>query len=97
MPHIRFTETPVLPADIRHLNYQKGDVVELPQASCDRWIRRNVAVPCEAPVEPEAQAQAEAEAAEKAKAEAEAAEKAKAEAEEKAQAEARASKPVGKR
>lgn len=43
MPEIKFTATPELPFDIRHLNYKKGDVVELSDDSCRRWIRRGVA------------------------------------------------------
>lgn len=43
MPEIKFTATPVLPFDIVHLDYKAGDVVDLPEASCRRWIRRGVA------------------------------------------------------
>lgn len=43
MPEIKFTVTPSLPRDIVHLAYKAGDVVELPEASCQRWIRRGVA------------------------------------------------------
>lgn len=43
MPEIKFTATPELPFDIRHLNYKKGDVVELSESGCYRWIRRGVA------------------------------------------------------
>lgn len=43
MPTIKFTATPELPFDIAHLDYKAGDVVDLPDASCRRWIRRGVA------------------------------------------------------
>lgn len=44
MPEIKFTATPELPRDIAHLAYKAGDVVDLPDDSCRRWIRRGVAV-----------------------------------------------------
>lgn len=43
MPRIRFTSNPKLPDDLKHLGYQKGTEVDLPQDQCDRWVRRNVA------------------------------------------------------
>lgn len=44
MPEIKFTVTPELPSDIAYLAYKAGDVVDLPEASARRWIRRGVAV-----------------------------------------------------
>lgn len=43
MPFIKFTARPILPRDMAHLAYKKGDVIELPGDSCERWIRRGVA------------------------------------------------------
>lgn len=54
MPFIRFTANPKLPADLAHLRYKQGDVVELSGDQCERWIRRKVAVYTDKPAPPAA-------------------------------------------
>lgn len=45
MPKIKFTATPKLPADYKHLGYVKGMEIEGTKDWCDKWvIGRNVAV-----------------------------------------------------
>lgn len=45
MPKIKFTATPKLPADYRHLGYVKGMEIEGTKDWCDKWVvSRNVAV-----------------------------------------------------
>lgn len=51
MPHIEFTSDPKLPADMKHLGFKKGDVVELTEDQCNRWIRRNCAKSVPAPLQ----------------------------------------------
>ncbi len=43
MPRIRFTATPKLPRDLKHLGYEKGMEVDLPDDQVNRWLRRGVA------------------------------------------------------
>lgn len=61
MPRIRFTVDPKLPRDLAHLDYKKGQEVDLPDDQANRWLRRGVAVvvaeapaaAAELPLEPE--------------------------------------------
>lgn len=44
MPTIRFTADPKLPVDLAHLDFRKDQEHSLSRDSCERWIRRGVAV-----------------------------------------------------
>ena len=44
MPIVRFTATPVLPADMKDRPYKEGYECEMSVESANRWVRRGVAM-----------------------------------------------------